>query len=358
MEGASLTSPPDGATTSNAKLCIWDEFRLDREWVDCPYALHNERHRTFCPRTAALAMLGQAPEEESKASELVHEPSLSDDDRGHGMFTPVEDAVIIRAKQPTPHESWWDVAKRLPGRTMEQCLRRWYYYLAPEVRSVPWTPEEDELLIQKVNEMGRRWSAMKPFFNVRSIADIFARWHHHVESRTVHDGTKFVWKDRDTDCPFAVRNKESDTKLCPRKVAPAILEAATRQEIPKELHRACRPVPEQILDRPTRPRRPFTPEEDALLIRARQSTFMPTWCGLAQGIPGRSVRECRERWLNYHAGKTRSEPWTPEEDELLIEKVNELGRRWGAMAPFFDGRSVTNIRNRWYQHLRLEKKTR
>jgi hypothetical protein len=335
-------------TVHDGTKFIWK----DGDANDASSRRHREEFAKPDPRQEALEIVEdeivkEIPEPPRTVSTPEPEQVGLDLSTGRRRFTPVEDAVIIRARQSNPPELWCDIAKCLPGRTIEQCRRRWRYYLAPEVRSEPWTPEEDELLLQKVNAMGRRWSAMKPFFNGRSIVDIKDRWNHHVESKTIHDGTKFVWKDGDTDWPFDVRNEEVHPNPCPRKAALAILEEKTGQEIHEELHRAFGPVPEQILDRGTITNRPFTLEEDAVPIQARQSTLEI----LAAGIP----KEAREVLEDEIVKETRPESWTPKEDELLIAKVNELGRQWAAMTPFFDGRNVADLRERWYKHLRLEK---
>jgi hypothetical protein len=36
-----------------------------------------------------------------------------------------------------------------------------------------------------------------------------------------------------------------------------------------------------------------------------------------------------------------------EEDSLLLEKVRELGKRWGKMTPFFKGRTDLQLKTRW-----------
>jgi hypothetical protein len=42
------------------------------------------------------------------------------------------------------------------------------------------------------------------------------------------------------------------------------------------------------------------------------------------------------------------------EDNCPIEQVNTRGHRWVSMKPFFDRRSESNVKNRWYSHLKLE----
>jgi hypothetical protein len=59
----------------------------------------------------------------------------------------------------------------------------------------------------------------------------------------------------------------------------------------------------------------------------------------------RSARQCRERYNNYLAPSIRTDPWTPQEDALLIQKHQELGPKWSEMASFFHCRSPVSLKN-------------
>lgn len=99
-------------------------------------------------------------------------------------------------------------------------------------------------------------------------------------------------------------------------------------------------------------RHPFTVEEDAKLLDIMTSLQVVNWEQVASHFNGRTSRQCRERWLNYLNPSIRSGPWTEYEDDLLLEKVNELGRCWSSIGKYFNGRSENDIKNRWYSHLR------
>jgi hypothetical protein len=101
-------------------------------------------------------------------------------------------------------------------------------------------------------------------------------------------------------------------------------------------------------------RRAFTSNEDALLARIMaDQPFLP-WLQVASQIPGRSARQCRDRWVNYVCPHNKNAPWTQAEDAFLIAKVRDMGQHWAQIAKFFDGRSENNVKNRWYTYLKLK----
>ena len=65
----------------------------------------------------------------------------------------------------------------------------------------------------------------------------------------------------------------------------------------------------------------------------------------------RNARQCKDRYTNYLSPQINLNPWSQEEDDLLIKKVNELGNKWVKISKFFIGRSDNSIKNRWYTHL-------
>ena len=98
-------------------------------------------------------------------------------------------------------------------------------------------------------------------------------------------------------------------------------------------------------------RRLFTPEEDVRLMSLMQFPFID-WETIADQMPGRTARQCRERWVNYLSPTIRNDPWTDVEDQILLDKINDLGRCWSTIGHFFNGRSENDLKNRWYSHLR------
>ena len=96
----------------------------------------------------------------------------------------------------------------------------------------------------------------------------------------------------------------------------------------------------------------FTAEEDEKLKMLVLSHGTSSWAFIARLMGTRNHRQCRERWKNYINPALRNDPWTFEEDQLLVDKYAEFGSRWNRIAKFFTNRSDNSIRNRWQLMLR------
>ena len=114
---------------------------------------------------------------------------------------------------------------------------------------------------------------------------------------------------------------------------------------------AMQPQQHQFIPQPPQPTKPakskFTLEEDEVLTQLVMTSVVLDWNQIAAKMPNRNPRQCRERWQNYLDPHLTQNEWTEEEDKLIIQKQEELGPRWNAIARFFKGRSGNSIRNRY-----------
>lgn len=94
-------------------------------------------------------------------------------------------------------------------------------------------------------------------------------------------------------------------------------------------------------------RHKFTPAEDELLKSLVQMYGESKWALIAEKMQTRSPRQCRERYKNYLSPKIQNAPWTPEEENLLIQKYQQLGPKWSIISVFFAPRSDVNVKNHW-----------
>ncbi|KAJ6248778.1 serine/threonine-protein phosphatase [Anaeramoeba flamelloides] len=96
----------------------------------------------------------------------------------------------------------------------------------------------------------------------------------------------------------------------------------------------------------------WTVIEDELLIKAVEKHGQQKWSKVAQELPQRSSKQCRERWKNQLDPTIDHGEWTKEEDEILIVKHQELGNKWSQIKMFLPGRPDNMIKNRWNSTLK------
>ena len=92
---------------------------------------------------------------------------------------------------------------------------------------------------------------------------------------------------------------------------------------------------------------PFTKEEDEIILQHVKETKSPHWADVASQLQRRSVRQCRKRYKELKAKAITSRPWNSDEDNLLLQKVKENGRKWKKISSFFVERTPDDLKNRY-----------
>ena len=106
---------------------------------------------------------------------------------------------------------------------------------------------------------------------------------------------------------------------------------------------AAKPSPPRSYQQPAYRKVPWSPNEDDLL-REAVKTFRPTAQGRqdilfsAAMVPGRSAKQCRERWRNHVDPSISREPWSEEENALLLRLYQEHDGRWCDISVAIPGR--------------------
>lgn len=82
----------------------------------------------------------------------------------------------------------------------------------------------------------------------------------------------------------------------------------------------------------------WTAEEDKLIAELVARGL--NWARVAQLVPGRNRKQCRERWCNHLDPVLTKRRWTPEEDSVVIALQRELGNKWARISNQMVGRCV------------------
>lgn len=95
--------------------------------------------------------------------------------------------------------------------------------------------------------------------------------------------------------------------------------------------------------------KPWTKEEDTLLLSLVHTMQWPMkWTVVAQSLPERTGKQCRERYVNHLNPRLKASDWNPVEDSTIFHLYNTIGSHWAKMSKIIPGRTDNGIKNRFH----------
>jgi hypothetical protein len=270
-----------------------------------------------------------------------------------GKWTADEDKQLRNAVPAQGVKNWKEIASLVPGRTKEQCHNRWHTKLnfsidATTARTGKWTIDEDKKLKDGVREHGgKNWKAIALLVPGRTDQQCVKRWSDALDPSigraTASKGKWTADEDKQLKDAFRAHGGKNWEEIA------ALVPDRTKIQCANRWHNILDPGIGRATARAGR----WTADEVKKLNDAVPAQGAKNWAKIATLVPGRTQKQCRGRWsgfsvCNIHPVTARKGKWTANEDKQLKDAVREhSGKNWKAIALLVPTRTKKQCIKRW-----------
>lgn len=258
--------------------------------------------------------LQSSPSSSTRSTRLQQKSPTSSGVSTKRRWSKQEDEKLCAAVKGVGLNDWKTIAEvymKGHGLSDAQCMHRWQKVLRPGLVKGSFCEKEDKIMVDCLREGGlkRRWTKQEDEKLCNAVKQV-----------GTHD-----WKQI-AEIHLAGHGR-SDVQCCHRwqKVLRAGLVKGA-----------------------------FTEDEDRIIIDCMREGGL-TWMQIAERIPGRIGKQCRERWTNHLDPNLKKGGWTHEEDTILAEAQQRWGNAWTKIAKLLPGRAENAVKNRWNSAFRRKK---
>jgi hypothetical protein len=281
-------------------------------------------------------------------------------------WTSEEDAQLTSAVTNTSKKkygkeyktNWAAVASLVPSRTSSQCRGRWCKALDPSIDRATghkgkWTAAETIKLKDAVQmHGGNNWRAIAALVPGRTEIQCNSRWHAILDT-TVDPTTARAGK-WSADEDMKLKNAAQTHGGKDWATVAALVPGRTKKQCRQRWHDSMAVNIDPMKARAGK----WTADENIKLKDSVQTHGDKDWAVIAALITGRTNLQCRKRWKDaldsiIDPTTARSGKWSEDEDKNLKGAVlTHDGKDWDKIAALVSGRTMVQCRKRWHKFLK------
>ncbi|ETV82352.1 hypothetical protein H257_05011 [Aphanomyces astaci] len=210
-------------------------------------------------------------------------------------------------------------------RNRKQCRERYLNHLSPSLRRDAWTRDENATLRTlvdkfKSDEGKTPWAKIATSLPGRSVDQVKTQWRRLVRQQPSSQQPldAVTTKTSSQTSPWTSDDNKKLMHLCTSTTSlqPSWLWIASH--FPSRTDLQCRQHWTHVLDPALKKGKGTWTDEDDQLLGSLVERFGPSWKHIATNFPGRLGKQCRERYRNHVDPSLTHEPWTLDEDNIVL----------------------------------------